>query len=337
MGLNNYGISCGGGAASVNVRVVNQYTKIPDSVFADALTRLGYAVTNGQMLSSDALSIKRLCITSLQDFYGTADANGVSTFNNSSVPDNGVRCAYTPTGSYIASVDGLESMLNLQSFRIEMQKFSALDISNLNNLTFMSLYGNPFSTIDLSANSALQFLGLGETSLTAVDFSALTNIVEIAVQNDATRTLPYTSSSGTLVKGFSSLDISKNKTLRRLYAQGNGLTTLNFNAVNNVALQELWINNNNIQALDLSDLSALDYVIVNNNNLTNFNLKGVARGGIPSRFYADHNPNLNTILVTNPVAWRNAADATQSAFNSGQASPSPVVSVDSQTQFVNAP
>jgi hypothetical protein len=322
VGSLNYGISCGSASASVNVRALGQYTEIPDGVFADALTRLGYPVTNGRMLTSDALSIKRLCITSMQGIYGTPDQNGVAIFGNSAVPDSGVRCTYTPSGSYISSVAGIEGMLNLQSFRIEMQQFSSIDISNLKDLTFFSLWGNPLASIDLSANPALQSVGLSETSLKTLDLSGLPNIVELALQQDDGRTLPYTLSNGTLVTGFSSLDISKVPTLKRLYVMGNSLTSLDLTG--NPAIEELWIRNNNIQTLDLSGHASIDYVIASHNNLTSVNAKGIAHGGVASHFFTDHNPGLTTILVTNPSAWSAAAASQQ-------------IQVDSQTQFMSAP
>jgi hypothetical protein len=333
-GTVNYGVSCGTQTASVNVKVLGQYVAIPDAVFADALTRVGYPVTNGQMLTTDALSIKRLCITSMKDSYGAADSNGVAVFTNTSIPDNGVKCAYTSAGKYITDLTGLESMVNLQSFRIEHQQFHTVDLSTLKDVILVSLWGNPLTSIDFTGNSALLFLGLSETSLTAVDLTGLTSLVELGVQQDSAKTLPYTLPNGTVVKGFASLDLSKTPVLQRLYVANNGLTSLDLSK--NPVFRELHARNNALQTLDLSGLTALDYVIVANNNLTSLNLKGIAYGGIPSRFYAENNPGLTTIFVTNPAAWTSAGVATQAAWSAGQAS-STVVSVDSQAQFVAAP
>jgi hypothetical protein len=284
-----------------------QYTAIPDPVFAEALNAAGITVTNGQMLTSDALSFQKLIITSMSGFYGyTTSANGVYTttsctaatnatcyFDNNSVPDFNARVLVT--NGYITDATGLESFVNLKTLRFEQQKVTSINVSTLTNLIMLSLWRNPLASIDVSNNLELLTLGLSETSLTSVDISKLTKMVEIDFQHNAS--VPYTTGHGTLVRGFASLDLSKNTALTRMYIDNNNLTTIDLSTQKTV-LTEFWASGNKFTSLDFTGYSRVNFVILNNSpDLTYLNLNGINFNNSYFRLYTQNAPNLATIHV----------------------------------------
>lgn len=310
-GEQNTIMSCGSKSINVIVEVLPELIDIPDVVFADALNRLGHTVVNGKMKATEALKIKNFIITSMNNFYGDADSNGTTTFENSSVPDYGANVAYTPAGKYITDTSGIESFRNLETMRLERQQLEEIDLSTLKNLFFLSLWRNPILNLDLSSNTELTTIGLSETGLTNIDTSKLTKLVEAAFQHG--RVAPYSVTIGNktyTVKGFSSVDFSKNTVLQRVYLTFNPLTDFGIGQNNKTIFKELWASNTNIKSLNLSGFSKVDYVILNSSkNLTYLNLTGINNDQVPRRLYCEVCPNLNQIIVTNPDNYRDARDA----------------------------
>ena len=238
----------------------------------------------------------------MNNFYGDADSNGTTTFENSAVPDYGANVAYTLDGKYITDTSGIESFRNLETMRLERQQLEEIDLSTLKNLSFLSLWRNPILNLDLSGNTELTSIGLSETGLTNIDTSKLTKLVEAAFQHG--RVAPFSVTNGNktyTVKGFSSLDFSKNTELQRVYLNYNPLTDFGIGQNNKSSFRELWATNTNIKSLNLSGFSKVDYVILNSSkNLTYLNLSGINNDQVPSRLFCEVCPNLNQIIVTNP-------------------------------------
>tara|TARA_B100000003_G_scaffold207961_1_gene226861 strand:- start:229 stop:1512 length:1284 start_codon:yes stop_codon:yes gene_type:complete len=303
----NYSITCNSETKSISINVLPEYISVPDIELANALTRLGYPVIDGQMAASDALNITNFIITSEPNSYGEADSNGITTFSNPNVPDSGAPVTYTSSGNYITDTRGIESFLNLRTMRLEKQHFSSIDISKLKKLTFLSLWSNPILSLDVSYNTNLTHLGLSETGLTSIDTSNLSELIEAAFQQDDVA-LPYTINIGSVswtVNGFSQLDFSQNTKLQRVYLHANPLTNLGFGENNKNSLREIWAFRTNIQSLDLRGFSSVSYVILSNsNNLTNLNLTGINSNNPPFRFYCDPCANLNEVRVTNVSAYQ---------------------------------
>lgn len=297
-GNNTYTITNGTASSTVSVNVLPQYTAIPDVVFETALIGAGLDdVIDGRISTAKALSITKLAITETgylpPEFY-TSDANGVRTI----VPFAAVYGTGISLDSpSITDMTGIESFVNLTHLIFENQKVSTVNFSTLINLKGLSLWQEPITSIDLSKNLKLEALGLTETPLRTVDISMLTELSIICFQQDGDRTVPYTTRRGTNVYGFSSLDLSKNTKLVRLYIMANGLTSLDL--TNNKSLQELWANQNKFQSFDFRGFTNLSYVILWGNNLNYLNINGINGGNMPFRLYTDGNPNLSEIHVTN--------------------------------------
>jgi hypothetical protein len=278
LGANTYTVTCNTTTASVAVNALPQYTSIPDANFEAALVAMGIDnVVDGQVRTSNLLNVTQL---SLLD-------------SNYTPPEGGL--TYVPGSNYVTDMSGIENFVNLKTLRLETQKFSSIDVTKLVNLDKLYLWKEPITVINLSKNLKLTGLGLSETSMTTVDTSMLTELTEIDFQQNEANTKPYTLPNGTVVSGFSSLDLTKNSKLLRVYVYGNGLSTLDLTG--NKLLQEFWANHNSFTSFDFTGFTNLSTIILNNNNLNYLNITGVANGVAPYRLYAEQNPNLAQIHV----------------------------------------
>ena len=261
---------------------------IPDTVLLSALIRMGLPITNGRMLTREALGVTQLTIGRGPGYRP---------------PEGGL---WTGTnGHYISDLTGLEKFTNLRTLRIEHQKITSIPLHAFPNLQLVSLWGNPITALDVSRNTSLVTLGLSETGLTEIDVSNLSALFEVNFQNDADRPLPYTLPNGTIVRGFSKLDFSKNPGLTRIYIWNNGLTSENLilsNDAKNV-LTDFWAYKNKFTHLSFLDYKELSTIVLYDNQLETLDLRRVGQAVsyyVPSGLYTTGNPRLLQIRVTNP-------------------------------------
>lgn len=288
-GTVSHTITCGSTTKTVVLNILPQFTAIPDAAFEAALIGAGVDdVLDGKVSTAKALTITKMAISSEgylpPGFYDAA---------NKQVPLTAVfGTGNTPK---IKSIAGIEAFANLNQLQIENQQVITVDLSKLVNLTGLSLWQEPITTIDLSKNLKLETLGLSETSLKTVDISMLTALTEVDLQND-TIALPYTLGNGTVVYGFTSLDLTKNSNLIRIHVEGNDFTTLDLTG--NKKLQEFWAPGNKLTSLDFRGFNNLNYVVVYDSaNLTYLNIADTNNGVELFRFYAGNSPHLTEIHV----------------------------------------
>ena len=295
----NISLQCNNLQSSASIQVLPRAIEVPDPIFADALTRLGYPVVSGLMDIKDALAIEKLCINGNRSFYGLPDDDNIIwSETNFSVPDWPVTCAFTNKDEYIKDISGLEYFFNLKTLRVTHQKIVEFDLSNLSKLFYFTIWGNPVENLDLSKNTAIEIFNVSETSLTTVDTSGLVNLRHAEFQQNYDREMPpYTLSHGTFVKGFSHLDFSNNPKLELLYLTSNPLKELGISKKNSL-LRELWASRTLIKSLDLRGFTKLNYVILNQSfHLENLNAYGINNFMVPFRFYCQECPNLYQVFV----------------------------------------
>lgn len=199
-------------------------------------------------------------------------------------------------------------------------------IENFVNVEVLLLWENDFTTINLTKMKRLKILGLSECPLSSIDLTQNTELVEIDFQNNANRfddpTYPY---GKTL--GFTSLDLSKNVNMERIYIWTNRLTSLDVSKCPN--LTDLWIGGsmnqynktgggNPIENLDLSQNHMLNILVADGCNLKNLNIKNTANNGVPRTCITKNNPNLLQIKVSdvNRInTWRNTLNAGSPIYN----------------------
>lgn len=227
----------------------------------------------------------------------------------------------------IANIINLEQLFLDQAGILNMTGIQAF--KNLKNL---SVYKNAnLKTLDVTQNTKLTNLCISDCDISTIDISQNTELVEITFQNYAGADTPY----GT-TKGLTSLDLSTNTKLQKIYLGANRLTSLSVSNCPN--LVDLWIgsgewqfNNpkggNFIESLDLSNNPRLNVIIADNNRLNYLNIKGTANNGVPRTCTTKNNPNLLEIKVTNRVAVTNYVNYLNSINNIWYAK-------DPQTQYV---
>jgi hypothetical protein len=337
-----YTITCGSNSASVSVKVLPEYTLIPDSRFEQVLVALSIDDTiDGRVKTEKILAVKDLWIISTADDYkhpaffanlgymfGSYKILPVTNFFSD------IRTPFTGGGK-ITDLSGIENFKNLEVLSISGQNFTTINLDSLTKLKWLALNKIPLSSVDLKPLSGLSFLGITETPLTTVDVTKLTNLAQLEIHNDDTLTLPYTTSNGVLVTGMTSIDISNQPDLVRLYCGNNRLSSLNL--LNNKKLQELWAAKNLFTALDLSGMSTLNYIILTGSSeLVDLNIKGIAAGGVPYRLYSEQSPKLTQIKVTSVTEIQNKINTITANTPPGQ-TPALGLYWDSWTTLVNAP
>lgn len=187
----------------------------------------------------------------------------------------------------IVSIQGIEAFPNLQKIRIFYNQISSVDLSKNPNLTYVSLSDNKLTSIDVSSLSKLEYFAAGDNFISTFDVSRNPNLIELDFGN--TENKP---GYGTTL-GVTSIDITHNPNLQRLYMQNNRLTSLNLSG--NPILKEIWVHDNKIESIDCSNNPILGWFAIWNNNLRYLNIT------IPSifidRIYSYNNPNLLEIKV----------------------------------------
>jgi hypothetical protein len=299
--IGNASTSSSSSSSSTPTIVLPTWTVIADANFERALIAMGLDdVVDGRVLSENISSVTQLSIR--KDYYNPTTASG-TTFS-SIFSDNGFAYA-TGTSNLITDVTGLENFISLRVLWFDNQQATNFNFTNMKNLQYLSLWQAPITSIDVSGLTKLKLLGLGETSLTTVDTSKLVNLEEVDFQQNNNGVLPYTTTNGTTVNGFASLDFTNNTKLQRIYIASNNLTTIDL--TKNTALQEFWASYNRFTTVNLSLNTMLSYIILNNNTtLTSLNLRSLS--GLPSRLYTESDTNLTSILVNNPAAYTTARD-----------------------------
>ena len=175
---------------------------------------------------------------------------------------------------------GILDMTGIQAFR---------------NIIWLNVYDNRnLKELDVSKNTKLVSLTVSNTDVSMLDLSKCTELLDANLQN--LETLPEYGINHT--KGLVYVNLTNNLKLQKLYLHGNRLKTINVKHLTN--LTNLWLQYNLLEGdLDLSGLSNLDVIFLQNNKLSSVNVKGTKNGGLPRTCRAENNPLLTQIKVSN--------------------------------------
>ena len=215
-----------------------EHVYIPDNAFLDALIDEGVDTDGNGMISYTEAE----AITSL-DVSGEWICNGGS-------------CGYI---RQIASLEGVEAFINLDTLLCYNNKLTSLDVSNNTALEYLRCAGNQLTSLDVSNNTALEDLILcgfrgGGNLLTYLDVSHNTALTGLLCNYNQ----------------LTSLDVSNNTALTHLWCGINQLTSLDVS--NNTALTRLWCQRNQLTSLDVSGCTALTGLLCDNNQLTSLDV-----------------------------------------------------------------
>jgi len=151
------------------------------------------------------------------------------------------------TGKEIASLGGIENLVNLDTLIVASNALTSIDLSKNTLLIYLDCSSNQLDSLGLSSNTKLKFLNCSSNKLTALDLSANPE-------------LTYVNFSGNRI---TDIDLSQNGALKTLNCSGNELDSLNIG--NNTALETLNCSNNNLTVLDVSHNPALNTLNCTNN------------------------------------------------------------------------
>ncbi len=119
---------------AVSYKTTAQITYIPDPIFEQELITQNIdsdGIVNGQMLTSDALTVTSLTI--------------YAVINN---------------GEYISDLTGIEDFINLESLTVNVTMVEELNINTLVNLKYLDCVDNMLTSIDVSNNILLEYLDI---------------------------------------------------------------------------------------------------------------------------------------------------------------------------------
>ena len=231
---------------------------VPDVNFQNALIAQGIPITNGQVNVSDAAAVTKIQIT---------------------------------TRLNIQSIAGIEAFVNLTYLEVDHNPITSPNLANNGNLTWFEIWDDlSLTSIDVSPLVNAQLICLSLTGLTNADFSQNISVVELDLQNDSDD--PNTTWS--VSQGLTSLDVSHNTNLWRLYCGFNRIPSLDF--THNPQLSEVWAENNELVSLDFTHNPQMYVMVLYNNNLTYLNIKGCGVPRTCTTFYPTANPPISAGL-----------------------------------------
>ncbi len=277
--VNTYSLVCGNSAiATTSIQVLPTKTAIPDAGLQHALQAQGLTVgTDGTIDTTAALAVTDL---EIQQDYGIVDLTGLAAF---------------------------QGLTKLQIWH-NTALTNVSDVSSLTSLTWLDIWTGAFTSIDVSRLTNLTTLGVSMIDgLPTVDISKNVKLTELDFQNDN----DDVNTPWGKTKGLTSLDISHNVNLERVYIGLNLLSSID--TFKNAHLAEAWFEGNQFTSLDFSHNSQLTYAVLYScPKLTTLNLKGINSGGLPDRLNLDSDLALTAVNVTNPTQYTNwLATATQ--------------------------
>ena len=178
------------------------------------------------------------------------------------------------------------------------QNLRRLDVTKLNALENLSVFGTQLTHLDVSKNTALTRLTVNSTQLTSLDLSNNTALLYVNAQRNQ----------------LTNLDVTNNIALQHLIVSGNRLTNIDLN--NNINLRTLCLHSNQLTGLDVSKNADLRILSLHGNQLTSLDVSRnieleVLRTGLNQLTSLDVSNNTELFEVG---VWRN--QLTASALNS---------------------
>lgn len=133
-----------------------------------------------------------------------------------------------------------------------------LDPTNCPNLMRLSVDMCPIETLDVTKNPELLILNISDSKITDIDLSKNTKLVQLFASHE----------SGWVNKEhkLNSLDITHNTELTVLFANGNNFSSIDLSSCS--ALSYVVLSNCQLEALDVSQNNAINYLNIAKNNMS---------------------------------------------------------------------
>lgn len=154
---------------------------------------------------------------------------------------------------------GINDCMNLEYLYLQYPNLENLDLSNLNSLETVTLWGGSndkslTGTIDVSGCSALTYLDCHDNEISSLDIQGCSKLEKLLCYDNQIKTLDLSDCTALNYldcdeNQITALDLSNNVELTTLYCRDNQLASLDLS--NNTSLLELTCYGNQILSLDL--------------------------------------------------------------------------------------
>lgn len=228
--------------------IFSQFTSIPDTRFEQALINQGIdsdGVINGQVLTSDISGVVNLNVQ----------------------------------GENIDDLTGIADFTSLQNLNCSSNNLSTLDLTANMTLKRLTCITNPLTSLDLSHNTLLENLNIGNTNITMINLTNNTRLVEMfCSSNHALQSIDFSQSVNllrlTITDNYNlaNIDISNCSQLTYLYYDNTFCSATSLDVSGNPNLRRLFFTGFPFNTIDLSTNTALEFLTCPNNGLTSLDV-----------------------------------------------------------------
>jgi hypothetical protein len=212
----NYGASCTVTTPAAPI----QYTAIPDPVFEARLISLG--------LDSGAIDHK------------------VITANIASVTDLSVG------DSTVSNLTGIRDFTSLQTLNCFNSNLTALDVSGLTNLQFISSYQDySLTNVNLAGCTALNSINFGGCPLTSISFAGLTAMSQIDMNSFS----------------ISEIDLSSCHNLTYIQIYSDALHKLNLSGLTNMSNLQMYLGGGNLTCIQVDNVATAEQLSLDSSGM----------------------------------------------------------------------
>jgi Leucine-rich repeat (LRR) protein len=188
------------------------------------------------------------------------------------------------TAKNIADLTGINSFEALTALVIAENNLTSLDLSNLVNLQALDAHGNfSLASVTVANNNVLEYVNFENDNLSG----SLYNIID-----NSPNLIGINAKNNQLSGDIELFDIPN---LEEIYLGNNNIESIDISET--PLLRVYSVSNNNLEYIDLSSLDKLTTVLVSNCNLTYLNVKTGTNMSTLTAFDTRSNPNLTCITV----------------------------------------
>ena len=184
------------------------------------------------------------------------DLSHITNLHNLDIRKSGIKNITLSEGINIVDLSNnkIEEIIipsSVRSLTLNNNKISNIDVRNNTNLTVLDLSNNLLEDIDVRNNPNLSTLKFGlKTEKDTIDFNNNPKLKEVLIEGNENGKIK-------------SLDFSNKPNLYALTLKNLGITNLNIE--NNIGLGQIFLENNNLNTIDLSKHKNIWYAELNNN------------------------------------------------------------------------
>lgn len=201
------------------------------------------------------------------------------------------------------NVSGISS--SLRTLCCANNQLKTLSLSGCTSLVALDCQGNQLTTLSVPS-SKMEDLNIANNQLSTIGLSSTGNLVSMVCANNKISNLNSLSNMTKLTALFcqgnqiSTLSLTRNANLKHLIASDNKIRTITFIPTSQSSadpglktLEDLWVSNNSLTTIDISDQTALVGLVVANNNLTSVNWYPYSNTAARNKFkYLDFSNNM---------------------------------------------